>query len=380
MGKNRIKTACVHMIGPDMRMDQRPGNPISTLPIRCRHCGFPDIDFIPTPYLLAKGILAPMEIASALRGNFLVHERVRHILKFVVPNACTFHRTADAKSMRPAPWWLAVPNQKLKTLCPPPARPLCSKYHESKVFGSPLAKGWKRMRKFDSRGVDVFKTSEWQAWAIRDTEPPARAGYERDLYFSVRLAHLLKRLRAKGHLGNIQPSRADEAWTEEKLKLLAEHGLVETPSPVVKSSATQRWFRQFLKRNAAKRVKAVDFAAVEAKRKLTLPQDYRDFISTVGPKPFENVNGMEVTSTIVLPPQKLDFKNHRRGQVPELVGEDAEVDGVEFAEMDNGDCFVFDVPVKGNDYPVYWYRHEENTMEPFAPNFAECIKRFAQKN
>jgi hypothetical protein len=51
-----------------------------------------------------------------------------------------------------------------------------------------------------------------------------------------------------------------------------------------------------------------------------------------------------------------------------------------FASTDFGDCLVFDVSAKGGDYPVFWYDHEGNTMEPFAPNFAECIKRFAQKN
>ena len=119
---------------------------------------------------------------------------------------------------------------------------------------------------------------------------------------------------------------------------------------------------------------------MEKKNKLTLPQDYKDFISTVGLKSFADVCDMEGSTTSILPSQELDFKGYRRGKVPYLEGDDAEVDGVMFAANDSGDCFVFDVSAKGSDYPVYWYRHEENTMEPFAPNFAECIKRFAQKN
>jgi hypothetical protein len=51
-----------------------------------------------------------------------------------------------------------------------------------------------------------------------------------------------------------------------------------------------------------------------------------------------------------------------------------------FADTDHGDCFVFDVSVKGGDYPVFWYDHESSSMEPFAENFAECIKRFAKRN
>ena len=84
----------------------------------------------------------------------------------------------------------------------------------------------------------------------------------------------------------------------------------------------------------------------------------------VGPKSYKNVEDMEETLTTVLPPQELDFKDYRRGKVPDLEGEDAEVDGVMFAEMDNGDCFVFDVSVKGSDLSgvlVSW--HEENTMD-----------------
>jgi hypothetical protein len=110
-----------------------------------------------------------------------------------------------------------------------------------------------------------------------------------------------------------------------------------------------------------------------------LPQDYKDFITAVGVKSFADVCGMEGSKTKVLTPQKLDFKDYRRGKVCHLQGEQAEVDGIMFAEMDNGDCFVFDVPAKAKDYPVYWYKHEENDLQAFAPTFAECIHRFAER-
>ncbi len=84
--------------------------------------------------------------------------------------------------------------------------------------------------------------------------------------------------------------------------------------------------------------------------------------------------------TTVLLPQRLDFQDYRRGRVPFLEAEDAQVDGVMFADTNAGDCFVFDVAAKTKDYPVYWYRHEENAMEQFALNFAECIRRFAQRD
>jgi hypothetical protein len=50
------------------------------------------------------------------------------------------------------------------------------------------------------------------------------------------------------------------------------------------------------------------------------------------------------------------------------------------ATTDFGDSFVFDVSVKNNDYPVYWYKHEESLLEPYAANFAECSKRFTERS
>ena len=278
---------------------------------------------------------------------------------------------------------------------------------------------WSQMKRFNSGGIDVFKMLEWQSgrtveddyeqtnqyreqasglpplpwshWGIKPPPHPqrwTRTGTERELYFSVRLEQLLQRAEVKRQLmrscdfKEVKTTPEDEAWIEEKLKLLAAHGFVDTPKPVAgkAANAAQKWFKQFLKRNAKKGLKPVAFAAVEEKRKHTLPQDYRDFITTVGPKSFADVCNMEGSTTTVLPPQKLDFKNYRRGQVSHLEGDDAEVDGVMFAATDGGDVFVFDLSAKSGDYPVHWYRHEENTLEPFAPNFAGCIKRFAQKN
>ncbi len=418
-----METFCVLMVGPDDQMDMASrGNfirPVNPLPVLCPHCTFPNLDYVAEPYLLARGITSPAETFSAMRGNFLVRERVKRILEVAVPNACTFHPTAELKSKTPTPWWLAVPNQKLATrrrtyYKTPPAR--CSKCGELQWD---FSDDWDAMNDFNSGGVDVFKSLAWsgtdaESW-LEDTnrsrkdsgepplpwsymglapiEPPPHPerwtrGVDRNLYFSVRLEQLLKRAKVKGQLvryynfKDMKTTPEDEAWIQEKLQLLAKHGLLDAPKPAAgkSASAAQKWFKQFLKRTATKGLKPVDFAAVEQERKLALPQDYKDFIATVGPKSFADVCDMEGSATTVLPPQKLDFKNYRRGQVPHLEGDDAAVDGVMFAANDGGDCFVFDVSVKGGDYPVFWYRHEENTLEPFAPNFAECIKRFVQRN
>ena len=84
-------------------------------------------------------------------------------------------------------------------------------------------------------------------------------------------------------------------------------------------------------------------------------------------------------SAQVLAPTELDFKDYRRNKMPELIGEKSDIDGVMFAATDHGDAFIFDVSQKG-EFPIYWHDHENNTLEPFAPNFASCIRRFAEKN
>jgi len=210
----------------------------------------------------------------------------------------------------------------------------------------------------------------------------------RDLYFSVRLEQLFKRAKVKGQLvrllnfKDVQPTPEDEVWIEEKLKLLAEQGLAETQTRTDSKAGniSQKWFKQFLKRNVKKRIPKVDFAAIEKKQKLILPQDYKDFVSTMGSMSFQDVMESEGFTASVLLPAKLDFKGYRRGRLPGLDKEQSQIDGVMFAETEHGDAFVFDVSTKGNDYPVLWHDHEQNTLEPFAPNFAECIKRFLKKN
>jgi hypothetical protein len=166
------------------------------------------------------------------------------------------------------------------------------------------------------------------------------------------------------------------------LTLIADRGLTDRPELGTRkvSGTTRKWLDQFLKKNAARKAPRINCDAIEKKQKVKLPDDYKNFVSTVGEKAFKNVNGLEETLTTVLPPEDLDFKGFRRGKVRNLEGDGAKVDGVMFASTDFGDYYVFDVSNRGIDYPVFWYRHEENTMEFYAPNFAECIKRFVLKS
>src|SRR5688500_11091247 len=189
----------------------------------------------------------------------------------------------------------------------------------------------------------------------------------------------------------VNSSEADLAWIDEKLSLLAEHGLVDAaakkPAKGKKpggDGGTAKWFAQYLKKNAAKKKPAkIDFAAIEEKHKVTLPQDYKDFIAMVGPTEFEDVMQQEGFTAFVLPPKKMNFRDYRRGKMKDLLfdEESLAVDGVMFADTEHGDAFVFDLAQRdaAGNYPIYWYDHEGNAMEPFAPAFAACIRRFAER-
>jgi len=431
LAKKSESFGVVEMVGPDTRMDQfgdtdKPANP---LPPKCPHCTLQDVDFVARPYLLAKGFAAPAEHAPAEMGNFLVRPRTRQALELVVPGACAFFATAEKKSKKPTPWSVAVPTAIIELpgyKDTDEKRRRCSKCKEPKL-------GWRSDDSYASVkkrtfADDIFKAQQWYAqntledsisdanmWRKKYGEkvmiefsdygltPPehpqrwTRYQMSRDLFFSVRLEQLFKRAKLKGQLirylgfDDVKPSDADLAWVEEKMQLLAKHGLVDggAKGPATKAAGVAgggdgKWFANYLKKNAAKKKPAkVDFSAIEKKHKLALPQDYKEFVAAVGPKSFEDVMEQEGFAANVLPPNKIDFRSMRRGKMKGLLfdEESLAIDGVMFASTDHGDAFVFDVSQKdeAGNYPIYWYDHEGNAMESFAPTFSGAIKRFATR-
>jgi ankyrin repeat protein len=440
VGKHRDSASgggggAVEMTGPDTRMDQRGDDrPVNPLPAKCPHCTMPDLDFVAEPYLLARGFTAPAETSPAEVGNFLVRDRVRKILEAAVPGACGFAPTAEAKSKNPMKdWWLAVPTRVVDMpglLDRDKKGERCSKCGEPKLGYYYFDKKRQRfigLDRADYGGLDVFKSKQWEAiateedhfneanrWRKKDREPPlewsekavgppshpqrwTRLHIDRRLLFSVRLEQLFKRAKVKGQLvryvqfKDVEPTPADLAWVDETMDLLARRGLVDgiwkagPDKAGSRPASASKWFQAFLKMNAAKKKPAkVDVAAIEKKHKLTLPQDYKDFITSVGAKSFEDVMEKEGFVARILPPKQMDFRGYRRGKMKDLLGDEESlaVDGVMFADTEHGDAFVFDVSRKdaSGDYPVFWYDHEGNALEPFAVSFAECVRRFDQRS
>src|SRR5262249_11843297 len=96
-------------------------------------CTFPDLDFVPQPYFLTKGISDPNEMAEAEVGNFFVRQRARQILEVVAPGACRFFPTADLKTKAATPWFLAVPVPLVSTAPFRRSIPRCPDCGEPKV-------------------------------------------------------------------------------------------------------------------------------------------------------------------------------------------------------------------------------------------------------
>ena len=90
------------MIGSDKQMDQREpfGIPVNPIPVKCPRCTFPELDFIPQPYFLAKGTSNPNETDQAELGNFFVRQRSRQIIEAVTPGQCHFFPTHDFKTKK----------------------------------------------------------------------------------------------------------------------------------------------------------------------------------------------------------------------------------------------------------------------------------------
>jgi hypothetical protein len=389
----------VEMSGSDSRMDQA-GNfdwPSNEWPVQCKHCTFPDIDFVPQPYWLTKGIAAPGDMAPAELGNFFVRERTQKILEAVAPGACRYYPTQDKKTSRPTEWRLAVPAKLVRTADVDKRVPRCPKCGEPRAVhpGSHF-----RLCPIKPGGAEVFKSEQWgssesigekSGWywmhilGLKQAPkaPPhqwTRLSLSRDLFFSNRLYLLVKTLKLKGFaysaFHEFHPTAADKAWVDEQLVRLTKLGLAGDAGTAKKSAKKPgaSWLKAYLREHGAiGMAKLADVRAWEKKHKLKLPADYVSYVTEMRNRAFEDVDGQEGFEVSVLPPKKLDARSFRLGKVEN----EEEVDGLMFAATGHGDAFCFDLRGKpAKNPPVYHYQHEQDHFEPYANNFAEAIRRF----
>lgn len=391
------------MTGPDEWIDhgdiEPPANP---LPVKCPHCGFPDLDFVPQPYSLTRGIRTPVDLALAYVGNLLCRPRARRILECVVPDQCRFYGTTKKRTTKDTEWSLAVPVALVRLNDVAADVPRCTVCGEPKVAHP--GSHYTEVSTPASQPPDIFKSLEWssEVWIAEEKdeemarltgrlvrfprprrEPPAthpwtRLSLGRDLCLSCRLFELLMRLKIKGLdplLGSDpSPTKDDLLWVGEKLELVRQQGLGDA-APRTLENVEDTWFDGFLREHAGRGV-VVDFASVEKKAGLKLPGSYKEFIAAAGPMIFEDIDGDEGVTVTILAPMDMDFAAFRHGSTYQDDQSHTGFDALLFAETDCGDGFCFDL---GNpEGGILQYDHETDFLEPYAANFKECIHRFAE--
>jgi len=176
----------------------------------------PDLDYVPQPYLLGRGITSPADIAPADAGNFLVRESAKRVLETVAPGDCQFYPTMHSKTREATPWFLAVP-QHMQNLATPP---------ENIVRCPECGEPWSFQSSSQPNPVaahDVLKSRNWYSFdgPFKGWDQKRPKVQSRSSYFSVRLEKLIKKLGMRGlvrfYKCKEQPSREDLAWIDEKV-------------------------------------------------------------------------------------------------------------------------------------------------------------------
>jgi hypothetical protein len=381
-----LNMRCVEITGSDDRMDCRDmfSDPINPLPPKCAECGFPDLDHVPQPYYLVKTrSMSPNELALAENGNFLIRDRVRQLLEILVPGQCRYFPTCYRGTSQKTPWLLAVPDRQVVTGKVKPSIPRCAACGEPRsahpgtqwsecLFGAPTRNQSQGERWTQHSDYEILKSATWGS-----SERGWRLWISRDLFMSLRLLHLLKKIKAKGFYEATcqkpaSPDTEESAWIKEKLQVLEARGIAFRAEGTL-SAEDAIWFREYLKHHTREAQSEWDIKAVERRLRVKLPKSYADFVTTIGPASFEDIDEQEGFTASILAPDQLRFDLDANEFEDE---ESKEVIGLTFATTGHGDCFCFDVQKGKKEFPVHLFKHEYNAFESYAENFAACIKRF----
>ncbi len=366
---------CVQISASDNRMDCRDmfDDPINPLPRKCATCGFPDLDFIPQPYFLVRSrTMSPNELALGENGNFFVRDRIRRVLELLAPGQCIYYPTSFKGTSETSPWFLAVQSHQAVTAIVKPSIPRCEACCEPR-FAHP-GTHWCEFEDWTGNSdCEVLKSATWGS---------SERGWDlwicRELFLSIRMLHLFKKIKAKGFYEAtcqkpVAPNKEESAWIKEKILLLEASGIPSHAAGTV-SNQDAKWFQDYLKPHHREVQVDWDIKAIEKQFKTKLPKSYVDFVRSVGPMSFENVDEQEGFTATIRSPDELGVE----GYADEFDDEESKaVNGLTFATTDHGDCFCFDVQKDKKEFAVVLYKHEENFFEPYAENFAACIKRFA---
>jgi hypothetical protein len=192
--------------------------PVNKYKIKCENCKFPDIDNAPTPYLLAKRrIFTGIEIIEADLGNLLVSDRVKRVFEILFPNVCNYQRAFIEDSNTTTNWWLAVPTNTILSGEVKETVLRCRECNQP-LYANPGSqyKYWVQDLVSD---YDIVKSTNWHSISESDWKETWIA---KDVYLSLRLVSLLKKISAKGIYKQMGSkfnglAKIEKTWIEESL-------------------------------------------------------------------------------------------------------------------------------------------------------------------
>lgn len=317
--------------------------------------------------------MSPIEMVPAQAGNLLVRDRVRKVLSLLTADEFDFYPTRFEGTSDRTPWSLVVPRYQIVTAGVASSISRCDVCDEPRS-AHPGSQWIDRHLSIESP-QDSLKSLNWCS-----SEKGWDQWIDRQLFMSVRLYALLRRIRARGldeaTCGEpTSPNREERAWVQTKLNFLNEHK-IPNHAPGRLSHDDAKWFRDYLKGQDLRPADSIDWRRLEKSFGFKLPKCYKDFIDKVGACSFEEVDDSDGAIITVLSPKGMDCESVQRGQTGCGDHESDAINGIVFANSDHGDSFCFDIREDRKEFEVYRYRHDYDIFEPYAPKFAACIRRF----
>src|SRR5262249_54732635 len=156
-------------------------------------------------------------------------------------------------------WQLAVPTHEVATVRVKASILRCGKCRQprSAFLGSQVSQWlWDEESKYHLLKSSTWASSEkgWDQWISRD------------LFMSVRLVHLMKKIKAKGldvvtYVKPKLPDKDDSAWIEDKLQLLqAKRVPLHAEGTLPEEDA--KWLRGYIKGHSRKGGRTLDIKKV----------------------------------------------------------------------------------------------------------------------
>jgi len=215
----RLSTICCS----DRRMDILDTNcmldtPINKYEIVCEECKFPNIDKIPEPYYIAKNRnFSGIEIIEADLGNLFISDRLKQVFDILLPNQCSYRKTFVEGSTITTKWWLAIPNNLVLNGEVKKSVKRCINCNQP-LYAHPGSQ-YEFWENDIENSFDIIKSINWYSTDDKDWK---KSWIGRDLFLSVRLISLLKKIGAKGIYQNAfskykQLTKTEKLWVELSL-------------------------------------------------------------------------------------------------------------------------------------------------------------------